>query len=94
MYPDTTFTFDDGSRMLVKHEGPGNQINADENGGLNGFTWGRRTHNAGATYTYEFSFERGKPGQKILAAPAFELRQNQLGNIFNEGDPISFSLIC
>jgi hypothetical protein len=93
VYPDTTFTFDDGSRMLVKHEGPGNQINADENGGLNGFTWGRRTHNAGATYTYEFSFERGKPGQKILAAPAFELRQNQLGNIFNEGDPISFSLI-
>ncbi len=90
---DASYIYDDGAKMTVSQSGPGNGINEDENGSLDGFRWGRRCLNAGSKYTYVFSFERGKPGTSILGAPPFALRCGQPYSIFNGGDPPKFKAL-
>lgn len=91
-YDDATFTFDDGTVMKMVQSGPGNHINADENGGCSAYTWGRRTLEIGQTYTYTFTLEKGAPGTRKLSAPPFLLRQTRTGNIYAAGEPVTLSL--
>ena len=90
-YNDAEFVYDDGSVLRMEQSGPGNHINADENGSFKEYSWGRKCLNVGATYKYVFRLTKGAPGTKVLAAPAFAVRQDQLGNIFDAGTPVTFT---
>ncbi|MCY3020449.1 MAG: hypothetical protein NTW87_15625 [Planctomycetota bacterium] len=91
-YDDVAFTFDDGSVLRVAQAGPGNHINADENGWVGGYGWGRKCLEVGGTYTYVFTFEKGAAGTKKLAAPPFVLRHTRTGNIYAAGEPVALNL--
>lgn len=91
-YDDVTYTFDDGTVMKMLQQGPGNHINADENGSCTGYAWGRRTMEINGTYNHTFTFERGAAGAKKLAAPPFVLRYPRTGNIYTPGEAVALNL--
>lgn len=91
---EAAFLFENGDLFRVAHSGPGNPFNSAENGSLNGYSWGRWRFNPGGTYTITFSFEKGKPGTQIVAAPSFVVQCERTRHIFDAGEPLEFSMSC
>ena len=88
-----TVRYSDGSVMKMVHSGPGNPFNSGENGGLQGYAWGRRTFNPRGVYDFTFTIEKGAPGALVLAAPPFTISCTHTRSVFNTADPISFNAV-
>jgi len=86
-------TYDDGSTLTLTHTGPGNPFNDWENGGFSNYQWRRRL-NPNSTYDFHLAFVKGKPGTHVLSAPPFQLTSTKPRNIFQIGDPLTFTITC
>ncbi|HEY3321134.1 MAG TPA: hypothetical protein VGP72_11760 [Planctomycetota bacterium] len=91
-YDDVEYLFSDGSVMSVTQKGPGNHINADENGSIANYTWGRKCLEVNGEYTYTFLFKKGAPGTKKLSAPPFIIKPERRGSIYTTGEQAAFTL--
>lgn len=85
------YYFGNGATLGILNEGAGNPFNANENGGVGGFTYSRGGYVANSEYVYTLIPEAGS-GKRTLGAPAMKVLEATTPAVFWQGAPVVATL--